>query len=100
MTANRPTDAWMPLDGSVVMYESGRLLHGRIIDMTASTLRIRCAPGYSLHALLGAPLELEIRLDRWGEQRRVSGCAAQVRSDRDLVIVIDVEELPCAGGMN
>jgi hypothetical protein len=53
-----------------------------------------------LHALLGAPLELEIRLDRWGEQRRVSGCAAQVRSDRDLVIVIDVEELPCAGGMN
>lgn len=89
MTAKRLMAAWMRLEGSVVMHESGRLLHGRIIDVTATTLRMQCAPGYSLRPLLGAPLDIEVRLDRWGDQRRLSGCAAQVREQRNLVLVID-----------
>ena len=90
MTGNRPTPR-MRLEGSVVMYESGRPLRGRIVDVTATTLRMQCAPGYALRALLGAPLDIEIRLDRWGDQPLVSGWAAQVRERRNLVIVIDPE---------
>ena len=92
MTAKRPTAGRMQLAGSVVMYESGRLLRGQVVDATATTLRIHCAPGYALHGLLGVPLDIEVRLERWGDQRLVSGCAAQVREHRDLVIVIDPEE--------
>lgn len=80
--------------GSVVLRGAGREVHGRSIVANETSLEVQCPPGFSLLALAGASVELEVRLDAGHEGWfLVQGQVARVRPESHTLIIA-LEAIP------
>src|SRR5687767_4125770 len=82
--------------GDVMLRGGGeRAVHGRAVVVSATTLEVNCQLGFSLLAMAGMSVEIEVRLDGDSQWLWFHGQVARVRA-ADHSLVIAVAALPAA----
>lgn len=86
----RREHAHVKVRGSAILRSAGHVVHGTAMNVSATTLEVRCDLGFALLAMAGSQVEIEMRLNgSEGSWFELSGRVRRVRAaSHSLVIAI------------